>query len=198
VRLRGVGSVIACAAVSLALVPSSAPAGGAHEANSRLSGSACFLLFQSGLHGPLTEGGHRSVDGPLGNACVSNACWTSEVNPEKEAKECTYARGALLTLSRLSSPHAAQVCVGGLSARGGYKRVAIRRADRAAVVSDASGGGVVMAVGSTTALLTIGAKGAHGTHAAWPGSRSLLLRAAADVARRLAKRGCPLSTNACA
>jgi hypothetical protein len=149
------------------------------------------------LNGAVTEGGHRSVNGPLGNACVLNSCWTSEVNPEKEAKECTYARGALLTLSRLSSPHAAQVFVGGLSARGGYKRVAIKHADRAAIVSDPSGGGVVMAVGSTTVLVTIGAKGAHETHAAWPGSKPLLLRGAADMARRLAKRGCPLSTNAC-
>jgi hypothetical protein len=118
------------------------------------------------------------------------------VNPETEAKECTYGRGALLTLSRAPNPRAAQKFVSALSAKG-YKAVGIKRADRAALVSDPSGGGVVMAVGSTTALLTIGAKGAHEAHVAWAGSKQLLLRAAAQIAARLAKRGCPLSTNAC-
>lgn len=196
-RLRGAASVLAIAASGLALVPAGAPATAAHQANSRLSASACYLLYASVLQGAVTEGAHPLVGGPLGNACLTNSCWNSEVNPETGGKQCSYARGALLTLSRMSRPSAAQGFVRSYYSRG-YKRVSIRHATAAGITSDASGAGVVMAVGSTTVLLTAGAKGLHETHIPWAGSKALVLRAAAQVAGRLSKQGCPLNTNACA
>jgi hypothetical protein len=193
-RIKGVASAVAVAASSLALIPAGAPAARAQEANSHLAETACFLLPQTGLPHEI-NGGHPEEGGPAGNACADGSCWTTEVDPEG-IKQCTYGRSALLTLGRSSRPSAAQAFVRGLYAKG-YKKVSIKHAALAALVSDPSGGGVVMAVGSTTAVLAIGAKGPHETHVPWAGSKAILLHAAKQLAARLSKPGCPLSEHAC-
>lgn len=195
--LRRGTSAVAVALASLALVPSSAPATRARAANSRLSSSACFVLLDAyGLHATISQGHPEFGSGPLGNGCADGSCWSSEVDPETGSKQCTYSRGSLLTLGLVSRPSAAQTYVRRLFP-GGYKRVSIRHADLAGIVSDPSGAGVVMAVGRTTVLLAVGAKGAHGAKVPWPGSRALTLEAARQIATHLSKHGCPLSTNAC-
>jgi hypothetical protein len=101
-----------------------------------------------------------------------------------------------LTLARYPSPRAAQGAVGEEIAKG-YRKLHIKNADLAGIVSNTNLARVVMAVGKTTALIALGAHGPKQTDASFPGAKEATVTGAKDIARRLHKAGCPLNTNAC-
>jgi hypothetical protein len=186
-------AVIVALAVALAGVGSSAASGASSRS---LSGSACFLLDETKLAVTIRSGHPLTSSTALNDSCGLGSCWTQVTDPDTGAQSCTYRRETLLTLGVLASASAARADVRRLLAKG-YKKLAIKHADLAGVVSDASGGAVVMAVGRNKALLTLGATGPGDSHAPWAKAKALLLRAAKLVAGRLHQRGCPLRTAAC-
>jgi hypothetical protein len=183
----------------LAVVPAGADAGTPRAepaANSILGSSACFLAAQAGWPPAITGGSHPETDKALGDACELGSCWSKGPGEQEGTEECTYSRGALLTLGRYPSARAAQVAVVREIAKG-YRKLHIKNAALAGIVSNTNLARVVMAVGKTTALIALGAHGPKQTDASFAGVKEVTVSGAKDIARRLRKAGCPLSTSAC-
>jgi hypothetical protein len=191
---RVAASALVAAVLAVAPADAGTLAAPAEQA-SILGSSACFLAVHSGWPPAISGGSHPETDKAMGDACELGSCWSKGAG-EEGTEECTYSRGALLTLGRYPSARAAQVAVGREIAKG-YRTLHIRNADLAGFVSNSNLARVLMAVGKTTALIALSAHGPKQTDASFAGVKEVTVTGAKDIARRLRKAGCPLNTGAC-
>jgi hypothetical protein len=166
------------------------------QANIGLATSACYLAEEAGWSRVISAGSHPEAATAMGSACSLGSCGSKGPGKEEGIEECTYSRGALLTLATYPSAHAAQAAVEREIAMG-CRKLHIKNADLAGIASNANKAGMVIAVGKTTALIALGAHGPKQAEASFPGAKEPTLTGAKDIARRLHNAGCPLNTDAC-
>lgn len=191
-----VASVVAAAGLGLALT------GGVSTDTARASGglgpSACNLLSDMGA--TRLVGGDPNYPAfvrPQLNGCFVAACWQPYTDPDTGAQQCAYGHGATLTLGRAKSAKAAVKFVR-RGVRQGYHPVKVKGADLAGILSSPKGGGMIVAVGRTTVLWTLGGYSDNGTDSDWGyDPRVHMLPESRRLARDLHISGCPAHPSKC-
>jgi hypothetical protein len=191
-----VASLATAAGIGLALI------GGMKADTARASGglgpSACNLLNDVGA--TRLVGGDPDYPAfvrPQLNGCFVGACWQTFTDPDTGAQQCAYGHGATLTLGRAKS---AKVAVNFVRSgiRQGYQPVKVKRADLAGIRSNDKGGGMIIAVGRTTALYVLGGYSDNGTDDDWGyDPRVHMLPESRRLARDLHISGCPAHPGKC-
>ena len=181
---------------ALAVGALSGPAAAA-PSDSDLADSACFLLFVAGAPGAVTgdDASNSAKRDQFLTACTYASCWSRVQDPDGTTK-CSYGRGATLTINVASSAKAARRVVKNKYLAKGFHRVKVG-ADIAGIGHVEGGYLIVMAVGKSLALLSIGPASDTDASPSWPGVRQEAIREAKTFARRLHKHGCPADYHRC-
>lgn len=175
-----------------ALLVSSALAVGAGARTAHTSGAgvqpaACHLLNFSGVRSGVARG-HPVRYLELLNSCSAQSCW-AHFTSSNGSKKCAYGHGAIVTLAREPTARQARERVRS-ELQKGYRQVTVG-ADLAGIVADSKGAGVVMAVGRTFAVFTLGAASDNNSNSTWAGAKVLIKKGARRIARALRQPGCP-------
>ena len=173
--------------VGLGLLAGSA---GGSPSSSALTESACHLLTGAGPS--VGAGGHEVQQMRAPNTCRDLSCW-QEVTDNGQT-ECGYGRGAGLTLGVEDSAKQAQAFVRRHGK--GFTPVQVG-ADKAAIAARPGGVVIVMAVGSSIAVVTFGAFSDTDASPAWPGVRAAAIAQSKKIALRLHRAGCPAHFRRC-
>jgi hypothetical protein len=185
------------AALLVALAPSLATGARPTAAGTELGQSACNLLNHAGVPGLVTGGTHAGSEQQIVSACVFASCWETYVDPDTGGQKCHYGRGTSLALGRTKSDKLALKYMGQYIKRG-YRRIKIKGADLAGIVTDSKGGAMVMAVDRTTAIFALGATSDDNPNPAWGSDPTSDLKASARaIARELNRPGCPAHPAKC-
>jgi len=169
------------------------------RASAGLGPSACSLLDEVGA--TRLVGGdpnYPSFTLPQNNACFVRSCWQTSIDPVSGAQQCVYGHAATLTLGRAGSTKAAVKFVR-RGIRQGYQQVKVKGADLAGIVSSEKGGGMILAVGRTTALYVLGGYSETGADDGWGyDPRIHLIPESRRLTRDLHISGCPAHPGKCA
>jgi hypothetical protein len=183
-------------ALLAALAPSLASGAGTAPPNSNLGKSACNLLTYAGTLTVVGQGHPVQVQSFL-NACVVASCWQTYADPDTGAQKCHYGLGATLTLSRAKTTASALKFVHREIGKG-YRRVKVKGADLAGIVSNPKGAGIVMAVGRTTALFALGATSDDNPNPIFSEDPThITIAIVRDIAKELGRPGCPVHPGKC-
>ena len=190
----GALAVILGLAVSVGTV--SGPAVAA-PSDAELADSACFMLFVAGAPGAVTgeDSSHKSARTQFETACTYSSCWARVQDPDGTSK-CSYGRGATLTINAMPSARAARRVVKKKYLAHGFHRVKVR-ADIAGIEHLKGGYLIVMAVGRSAALLSIGPASDTDSSPTWSGLKREAISEAKTFGRRLRKHGCPADYHRC-
>lgn len=189
--------ILICLAAGAALLGALTPtvASGAGPP-SDLSESACNLLGHSGASALVGAGGHPVTVTQILNACLAGSCWQTSVDADGQ-QQCDYSRGASLALGREKSDTRALKLVR-RDLKKGYRKVKIKDADLAGIVSSPTGAGIVMAVGRTFALIALGASSDTNPSPTWGSDPAPDAKAVArKIASGLNRNGCPVRPGRC-
>jgi hypothetical protein len=190
---RVLASIVVCFASLPFLLVLAAPTAAA-GAPGGLAASACFLLTLSGETGEVGHGHQVIRVGEL-DGCSDSSCW-SPYKGEAGEQKCAYGRSALLTLGRTKTPQQARQIVREEMGKGYRQQVRIG-ADLAAMIVTPKGGGIVMAVGRTTAVFALAAASDNDPSPTWKNVRPELTEDAEEIALVLRNPGCPVNRERC-
>ena len=194
-----VGRCLLCIAAAVTVlfwaVPSIASAESGAQASGSLTDSACNLLGYAGALG-LVSGGQPGSLQTVVDGCAAISCWETYTDPDTGSERCHYGRGATLALGHARSAKRADKLIR-RSIGTGYRPVKVG-ADLAGIVVGPKGGGVVLAVGRSTALFALGATSDDNPDPTWGYDATGVLKGAARrIVRGLKRPGCPVDAGKC-